>query len=83
MFRCLLLFVVLFFVCPVFAANDSALIVNGISDAAKVAEFIANISGHSAISQAITLIVAAVVPVVAFIIGHIHGKASAKIVAGK
>jgi len=83
MLKCFMIFVLMFLVCPLFAAVDSSLVVNGIIDAGKLAEFIANITGKSAISQAITLILAAIVPIVSFIIGHIHGKASAKIAAGK
>ena len=73
----LIMFLVVALVCPLFAALDSALVVNSIGHAGKVAEFIANITGHSTAAQFIGLFVAAAVPVVAFIFGHSHGKKAA------
>jgi hypothetical protein len=69
-----MLFIILFLVCPLFAALDSAATVNGIQHAGKVAEFIANITGHNTAAQFIGLVIAAAVPVVSFIFGHSHGK---------
>jgi hypothetical protein len=77
MLRYFLMFCLIFLVCPLFAAIDSAATVTGINLAGKLAEVIANLTGHSGTGQLITLVLAAVVPIVSFIFGHAHGKKSA------
>lgn len=77
MFKCLLVFVVLMLVCPVFAAIDSASAINGVNTVGKLAEIIANLTGNQSAAQLITLVVAAVGPILAFVFGHSHGVKNA------
>ena len=73
-----ILFIILFLVCPIFAAIDSATAVNGLELAGKLTTVISNITGHASFGQIVTLALAAIVPIVSFIFGHVHGKKSVK-----
>ena len=73
MFFKVLVLVLVSVVCS-FAAVDSAAVVNGLQTVGQITNAIATITGHSALGDVIQYCVCAIVPVVAFIFGHIHGK---------
>lgn len=79
MFKHLLLFVFLFLVLPMFAVAglDSATTQTGVNVVGKLAEIILNLTGNSTAAQFVTLIVAAVGPILAFVFGHMHGVKNA------
>jgi hypothetical protein len=84
---CLILLTVVALVCPAFAALDSATIINGGNITVKLAEIIANLTGHGNISSVIAVLWGAIAPVIMFLFGHFHGvkatnKANAAAAAG-
>jgi hypothetical protein len=80
MFRSLVLFIILFLVCPLFAAVDSAQIAAGISTASQIAALVAAASGHANMVSLITQIAAGLFALLGplwVLLGHKLGKSTA------
>lgn len=63
-------------VASVFAALDSATVVNGVGTAGQIAQAIAQAQGQAATANIISIVTVAVCSVLSFFFGHRHGKAS-------
>lgn len=60
-------------VCIVLAL-DSAAVVNGIQNAGKVGQVVAQVSGHGDLAGIISVIATAACTIASFIFGHSHGR---------
>jgi len=81
MFQRIFLFMLvlcLLFVNVVFAALDSATVVNGVNTAGQIGQAVAQASGNTDVAAIIASVTGLITTVLAAIFGHRHGKNSRK-----
>ena len=75
---CFAAVMLLFCIISVFAALDSAAVVNGVGTAGQIAQAIAQTQGQAQTANIISIVTTAVLTIISFIFGHSHGKKSVK-----